>query len=233
MNEIIQTLAELNTVSIFIRMLFATICGGIIGFERGRKNRPAGLRTHILVCLGSALVMMISEYIQQTMNVNADPARLGAQVISGIGFLGAGTIIVTSRHQVRGLTTAAGLWVSACLGLAVGIGFYKGALLSLVMLLIIMTFLDKFSKYLVKSSKYLTLYIEVENISDIKTFLASIHEMNITVTDMEISRNVPSQTGSSCAVIILEIIMKKRGDHANLLVEISKLPEVSYVDEIG
>mgnify|MGYP001027887749 CR=1 FL=1 len=106
-------------------MLTLTI-GGMIGLERGSKNQSAGFRTYMLVCLGAASVMMTNQYICDHFE-SGDPSRLGAQVISGIGFLGAGTIIVTKRNQVRGLTTAAGLWSSACLGLAVGIGFYEGA----------------------------------------------------------------------------------------------------------
>jgi putative Mg2+ transporter-C (MgtC) family protein len=107
-----------------IRILIALACGGIIGYEREHKNRPAGLRTHMLVCIGAALVMIVSQYLFTKYSPGVtDPARLGAQVISGIGFLGAGTII-RDRFSVKGLTTAATLWVVACIGLAVGSGYY-------------------------------------------------------------------------------------------------------------
>ena len=112
LQEFIGMMEELNSVSIIARLCLAVLCGGIIGVERGRKGRPAGFRTHILVCLGSALAMMTNAYLIEYYG-GGDPARLGAQVISGIGFLGAGTIIVTGRQQVKGLTTAAGLWASA------------------------------------------------------------------------------------------------------------------------
>lgn len=113
-----------------VRILIALACGGIIGFEREHKNRPAGLRTHMLVCTGAALVMVVSQYLftQYAPGVT-DPARLGAQVISGIGFLGAGTII-RDRFNVRGLTTAATLWVVACIGLAIGSGYYLMAIIT-------------------------------------------------------------------------------------------------------
>ncbi|NLN47211.1 MAG: MgtC/SapB family protein, partial [Clostridiaceae bacterium] len=142
-SELVVSLRELNTLSIVVRMLFAILAGGVIGMERERKRRPAGFRTHMLVCLGSALVMMINQYIFYTFTQSSDPARLGAQVISGIGFLGAGTILITSRQQVRGLTTAAGLWASACMGLAIGIGFYEGALIACVCIFLTITLLDR------------------------------------------------------------------------------------------
>ena len=116
-------LRELTLLSVFVRILTAIVLGGAIGLERGMKNRPAGLRTYMLVCIGACMVMITNQYAVQVFGVG-DPVRMAAQVVSGIGFLGAGTIIVTSRNQIKGLTTAAGLWASACVGLAVGIGFY-------------------------------------------------------------------------------------------------------------
>ena len=123
----ITVLRELNWASIVLRLTLAILCGGIIGIERGRKGRTAGFRTHVLVCIGATLTVLTNQYMMQYFG-GGDPARLGAQVINGIGFLGAGTIIVTGRHKVKGLTTAAGLWASACLGVAIGAGFYEGAL---------------------------------------------------------------------------------------------------------
>ena len=103
---------ELNTGSIILRILLSIGVGGVIGLERGIKNQPAGFRTYMLVCLGASLVMMTNQYICDTFG-GGDPSRLGAQVISGIGFLGAGTILVTNGSRIRGLTTAAGLWTAA------------------------------------------------------------------------------------------------------------------------
>jgi putative Mg2+ transporter-C (MgtC) family protein len=126
-------------IDIIFKIVLAIILGGLIGLERESINRPAGFRTHILVCVGSALVMMISEYMFEIYHgiVNLDPARLGAQVISGIGFLGAGTIIRDGAN-VKGLTTAASLWVVACIGLAIGTGFYSAAIISSVMVYIVL-----------------------------------------------------------------------------------------------
>ncbi|MBO5868173.1 MAG: MgtC/SapB family protein, partial [Oscillospiraceae bacterium] len=119
-------LRDISLMSVIIRISVAIIVGGLIGLERGLKNRPAGMRTYMVVCLGSCLIMLTNQYIFQATQLG-DPVRMGAQVVSGIGFLGAGTIIVTRRNQIKGLTTAAGLWAAAGVGLAIGIGFYEAA----------------------------------------------------------------------------------------------------------
>lgn len=113
---IVDYLKELNILSVIVRILLAIICGGVIGIERRRAHQSAGMRTYMLVCMGAAIVMATGQYMYDTFKTG-DPSRLGAQVISGIGFLGAGSIITSGKTKVRGLTTAAGLWVSACIGL--------------------------------------------------------------------------------------------------------------------
>lgn len=132
MIECLNSLRELSVFSIFFRFLLATGCSAVIGYERSKSCHAAGLRTHIVVCIGAASVMLLSQYLSIYTNSNADPARLGAQVISGIGFLGAGTIVITGHQRgqrVKGLTTAAGLWASACMGLLIGGGFYEAAVI--------------------------------------------------------------------------------------------------------
>ncbi|MDN3513575.1 MAG: MgtC/SapB family protein [Candidatus Brocadia sp.] len=113
---------------IVIRLVAAAFLGGLVGFERERLNLAAGLRTYMLVCLGSALVIIVSAFgfndILGTPSVVLDPSRIAAQVISGIGFLGAGTILFLWQEIIRGLTTAAGLWAVAAIGLAIGSGLY-------------------------------------------------------------------------------------------------------------
>lgn len=163
-------LTQLNVITIIVRVLMAVVVGGIIGFERDIKNHAAGFRTYILVCLGSTMVMMTNQYISETYQVG-DPSRMGAQVISGIGFLGAGTILITNNNHVKGLTTAAGLWSAACIGLAIGIGFYEGAIVGGVTLLIIMTFFQKIKKKIIKSRKIVDCYIQFENFQAFNNFL--------------------------------------------------------------
>jgi putative Mg2+ transporter-C (MgtC) family protein len=119
-------LREVTYLAVILRIVTAVVFGGILGMERGLKNRPAGLRTYMLVCVGACLIMLTNQYLYQVTSAG-DPMRLGAQVVSGIGFLGAGTIIVTKHNQIKGLTTAAGLWAAAGVGLALGVGFYEAA----------------------------------------------------------------------------------------------------------
>lgn len=127
MPHALEWLRTLTTLSACARLLLAALLAGLIGNERGRHGRAAGMRTHILVCVGAALTMLVGQYAAETLRASSDPLRLGAQVISGIGFLGAGTILIKDRFQVTGLTTAAGLWATASIGLALGIGYVEAA----------------------------------------------------------------------------------------------------------
>lgn len=122
-------LNEPHIVALLVRTVLAIACAGFIGYDRHTKGAPAGFRTHILVCVGAMIAMSTGQYA--AMLYNADVTRIGAQVVSGIGFLGAGSIIVDKR-RISGLTTAAGLWASACIGLAIGIGFYEGAIIGTI-----------------------------------------------------------------------------------------------------
>lgn len=181
-------LRELNMVSMILRIVLAILIGGIIGMDRGKKHSPAGLRTNILVCLGATMVMMTNQYVYATYHVS-DPVRLGAQVISGIGFLGAGTIMVTGKTQIKGLTTAAGLWTAACSGLAIGIGFYEGAILGSFAILFTISGLCRFDNWVHKHSKYIEVYIEYsENRSSFTEFLQYIKDNNFVVVHIQTSR---------------------------------------------
>lgn len=148
-------------LEVVLRLIIAGVLGGIIGYERETENKPAGFRTYMLVCIGSALVMVTSEYMFTKYSglTNMDPARLGAQVISGIGFLGAGTII-RDGVNVRGLTTAAGLWVVACVGIAVGTGFYVGAIISTVFIYLTLITLKKFQESFKSKGQFKFIYVQ-------------------------------------------------------------------------
>jgi putative Mg2+ transporter-C (MgtC) family protein len=172
-------LSSVNDTSMIIRLVLSIICGGIIGYERGRAGRPAGLRTHILVCLGSTLAILTNQYVYEKYGIS-DPTRLGAQVISGIGFLGAGTIIVTGRHQVKGLTTAAGLWATACMGLAIGIGFYKAAVAGCLLIFFSTVVLHRLDNYMLSKSKVLDVYIEFGKMTLITNVLDNLKQ-NISI----------------------------------------------------
>lgn len=225
----IEYLRDINIVSIFFRIILAIIIGGLLGFERGRKNRPAGFRTYMLVCLGSALVMMTNQYVYVAFHTS-DPARLGAQVVSGIGFLGAGTIIVTRRNQIRGLTTAAGLWTAACCGLAIGIGFYEGAILGGITIFIVMSSMRRVDTYIRKHATIVEFYIEFESKSEFGNFLKYVREHSIEITDMEFNKNEHVKEGGISVIVSVQSSIKRH--HSELLSIINLGPGIIFIQEL-
>ena len=205
------------------------ILGGIIGLERSRKNRPAGFRTYMIVCLSSALVMMTNQFIYNNFG-GSDPARLGAQVISGIGFLGAGTIIVTSRSQVRGLTSAAGLWASACLGLAIGIGFYSGAIIVALIVFIIITFFKKIDYLLTSNNKIINIYTSFKSIEQLDKFIIHCNITGYKVRDIEITKDTLQNHVSVIAIITLET--KERISHIEVIQKLNSFEELIHIEEL-
>ncbi|NLX93193.1 MAG: MgtC/SapB family protein [Clostridiales bacterium] len=187
--ELIQSIIESESFRFsfeaLLRLTLAGVFGGIIGFEREHSHRPAGFRTHILVAVGSALVMLTSSYIfiEYQGLTNMDPARLGAQVISGIGFLGAGTIL-REGFSVKGLTTAASLWAVSCIGLAVGIGYYEGAFIATIFIYITLNFLKRI---MIRSNKGNTVNIIVKEIDAAsKKITRIVQDCDAIVQRMEI-----------------------------------------------
>lgn len=229
--DIYNVLHEVNIISISVRILLAMIMGGILGFERGLKNRPAGFRTYMLVCIGSTLVMITNQYMCQTfIGFDIDPARLGAQVVSGIGFLGAGTIIVTNRNQIRGLTTAAGLWVAACLGLAIGIGFYSGAIIGGIAIVIAMIFLHKVDEKIRTGGKLLDIYVEFDNITHISSFMNFLKDNNLEVQDMLLNKGeIP---GMDSIALVITLKSNKKMHHTYVIELLSHAQGIQYIEEI-
>ncbi len=137
MLHLFDGLRDVSISSVLFRMLLAFLCGALIGLERSYKNRPAGFRTHILVCIGATAASMTGIYLAVNRQFPTDLSRLGAQVVSGLGFIGGGTIIVTKKKSIKGLTTAAGLWACGIIGLAIGAGFYEGGILASATILMV------------------------------------------------------------------------------------------------
>lgn len=225
-NEIATTLNEFNTISMIVRLLMAMAFGGIIGLEREIRRRPAGFRTYMLVCLGAALVMMTNEFIVIKFNTS-DPARLGAQVISGIGFLGVGTIIITKNRQVKGLTTAAGLWACACMGLAIGIGFYRGAAIATVLILIITTIMNAFESKFVANSRVMEIYMEVNSDGSLSIVLEELSKKGIYILNVEIVQSSKSANDRMAVNLILKL--PKQFRHYRVVEEISRIKGVDCI----
>ena len=219
---------EVTYLAVALRIFAAVIIGGILGLERGMKNRPAGLRTYMLVCVGACVVMRTNQYIYQVFG-SGDPVRMGAQVVSGIGFLGAGTIIVTRRNQIKGLTTAAGLWSAAGVGLALGVGFYEAAIVGTVAVFAVMTLLQRMDNRLHRRSRRLEAYIELSSIS-LGDFLRTMREADIDVSDVQREHEEESADGVRAYVATLK--GKKRQNHTELMEKVLAIPGVEFVEEL-
>ncbi len=180
-------LHDLNPFTACFRLLLAFIAGGIIGLERGINSHPAGFRTHILICVAAALSTLTGEYICTYIATNADPARLGAQVITGMGFIGAGTIFATGKHRIKGLTTAAGLWASACLGLTIGIGFYSAAFFATLLIFLSLALLPKIEEIVYSATRLLNIYVEIDNLHSLQIICNDIKKQNIEILEKHIS----------------------------------------------
>lgn len=224
-------LQDVNIASIIVRLTLACICGGIIGFDRMKKRRPAGLKTHILVCIGATLAMITNQHMYDIYGGISDPARLGAQVISGIGFLGAGTIIVTGRQQVKGLTTAAGLWASATMGLAIGIGFYSAAIIGCIFIFIVMTVVQRIDNVIVSKSPVLELYVEFLDVKHIRSFIDFIKSKDMIISSIQLSE--PSSYNTHGVGSLLTIQMTHHEGHEDIIGLLSGLDGVLTVEDVG
>lgn len=220
----------LSLTSLAIRMLLAVLCGSVIGIEREFKRRPAGFRTHILICMGAAITTLTSEYLLLVMNYYTDIARLGAQVIAGIGFIGAGTIVVTKHQRVKGLTTAAGLWAVAIVGLCIGAGFYEGAVLATAMVLIAELLLSRLEYFITRRSPEVNILLEYTEKSCLDILLQLLRKHNIKLLHLEITRSPQSEKNNACAIFSLRL--HKRCPLEKLLSLIGQTEGVVSVEEL-
>ena len=221
---------DISAVSVILRLVLAVIFGGTIGLQRESRGQFAGFRTHILVCVGAALAMLTNQYICEFFTGTHDPARLGAQVITGVGFLGVGTILITGGHKIKGITTAAGLWASACLGLAVGIGFYGGALVAAIIIFVALALMPKLETVVMKRSKRAEFYAELDSIPSMKALTRFMESKNIHILERSVS-NAPPVFSDSVALIITATC-PSGSDRIKLIEEMNELVYVRLVEEI-
>ena len=227
---LVETARGWSTSAIWIRLLFSLIVGIIIGIDRGLKKRGAGIKTHALVCMGSALVMLTSEYISmQFPEMKADMARMGAQVISGVGFLGVGTIMVTGRNQVRGLTTAAGLWACACVGLAAGIGFIDGAAYALILIILTLKIMNRIDGIVHDHAKVFDFYIEFNTNKCVAQFVAEMRTKDMKIVTFDLTKSKIKGDGPS-ATMTVEVKDKKL--KTTLLNDIQSMEYVRFAEEL-
>ena len=215
-------LEDFNTVTAVIRILLAVIAGGVIGNERGRHGRAAGFRTHILVCLGGAMTSLCGLYVSKVAGMGGDVFRIQAQVISGIGFLGAGIILIRNNNTVAGLTTAAGMWVTATIGVSFGFGFYGGAVLVTVICVVNATLLTRVEHNRLRSMRY---YVEVGGVEKVQEVLDRIE----TALNKDVFiETIPAKSGITGSVGFV-VTTSNRGNYEEIKQTLARIDGVSFV----
>lgn len=231
---------QLSFWELLLRLGVASLCGGLIGIERGRKHRAAGFRTYMLVCMGAALTMVLGTYLAIMISsdlwhldptadyAKTDVSRFGAQVINGIGFIGAGTIIITGRQQIKGMTTAAGLWASACMGLAIGAGFYSAALVGCLCILITIIVFSKLETFILSHTRNINLYVEFASTDNLSEIIEKIKAQDVRIFDVELTKekgNVPPHA-------IFSLQLPKKKSHTMLMTALAGIESIYMIEEV-
>ena len=234
-------LREMTFTSVAFRLLLAMFFGGMLGIERQTKRRPAGFRTYMLVCLGATLTMLLGQYeytqlvtswagLASQIGAKIDVSRFGAQVINGIGFLGAGTIMVNGRKEVKGLTTAAGLWASACMGLAIGAGFYECVILGFAMIIAVARLLPRIESVVLERARNMNLYVEFRNLDHMGEIITAIKELDIQIYEVNIQKAREEKSKNPGAVFSLRLGGKQ--PHTQVISKLSEFDFVYLIEEI-
>lgn len=228
MLSIFDGFRDINFATTLFRLLAAAACGMAIGLERSYKNRPAGFRTHILVCVGACIASMTGLYLYLNMGLPTDMSRIGAQVISGLGFIGAGTILVTKKNTIKGLTTAAGLWVCGVIGLSVGAGFYEGAIIATALVLITETLFARLSLLIRRESEFQVI-LHYNHTAALDKAARFIKDKSIAITNLQITGS--NDTDIYVYSALLHLRPTSFVDHEDLLMQISYIPGVISAEE--
>ena len=230
LQELQLFIQDFNTFSILLRLLLAVCFGGLIGLDRGKNHSSAGLRTIALVCLGSCLVIIVNEYLRIKSDHTIDPARIAAQIINGVGFLGAGTIMIKGNQRVKGLTTAASLWVAAIIGIAIGSGFIYGAIIGFGFTLAVITVFRKYNLWVATFDRYIELYLEIDpdiGMNQVKLYAV---ENNFIIKSLHRKRQKPLFADDVC--ITVEFDTQGRRNHTSILTQLQLIEGIHYCEEI-
>ncbi|GIP30423.1 methyltransferase [Paenibacillus sp. J23TS9] len=228
----------IDNVHILLRLLLSVFLGGLVGLERERSNHAAGLRTHILVCMGSTLIIMLSIYgfseFVHEVNIRIDPARLASAVITGVGFLGAGTILFTGK-SITGLTTAASVWVIAAVGLSIGAGFYFASIAATFLILLTLVVFNKLEQRYIRGSKlHLVTIYAISAPGLLESISGLLEGEDITVKRAVVNERSNAAYGelqppSTTMEISLNVLSKRAFDPLTLTSRIRKLEGISMV----
>ena len=218
----ISYIQDFNGFSVMLRIILAVIAGGIIGNERGVHGSAAGLRTHIFVCVGSALTSICSLYVSEVLGFSGDVFRIPASVVSGIGFLGAGTILVKSDRSIGGLATAAGMWVTAITGIAFGYGFYTGGIVTTLICIVNASLLTRIEHNRIR---YMRFYVEVNNVDVVQSIVDKLYEL---LNNDVLIETIPAKSGI-VGNVGLEVTISTRNDFDRIKKELSSFEGINYI----
>lgn len=240
MSDCLSSLRELSLFSMMLRVVLAMIVGGVIGYEREKKGRPAGFRTYMLVAVGATLTVILSQYLDFMLNnrweltaesigIKTDLSRFGAQVINGVGFLGAGTIIVTGRQEVKGLTTAAGLWASACMGIAIGAGFYECMVIGTLLIVVCMKLLPLIENVITRRARNMSIYVGMDSMENLGIVVGYMKAEDIRLYDVEIEK---ANENLSHINALFSIRLPNRLQHTEVLAKIATMDGIISIEEV-
>lgn len=230
-NELFALVRDWSAIAVFLRLVLAAAVGIVVGAEREHKNKIAGVKTHVLVCLGSAMAMIVSEYLMhQFPEARADLNRIGAQVVSGVGFLGVGTIMVTGRDQVQGLSTAAGLWACACIGLAAGAGYVEGTLIAMMFVLFTYVVLSRVDAWVHKNERTIDVYVELEDGYGVRELIQNLRSQSYDYSNLSLLRDGEGRLGGAVA---LELRRPQENGKDSTIGMLQHFECVAFADEIG
>ena len=224
-------------LSVLFRLLLAAVCGGLIGFERSKKDQPAGLRTYTICCVAAALATLTSFYVYEMLtavwaegeSLKFDGSRYAAAVLSGIGFLAAGSIVRAAHQQITGLTTAIGVFVDVCMGIAIGAGFYAAVIGAFVMLIIVFDMMGHFEGAFKRRTRNLTMVVNFEDILDLDTITEAIRNYGAEIYEFDLEE---TGEGNIRSAVIWTKLPKENSSHSLFLTAIAQMPCVESVQEL-
>lgn len=231
MLSIFDGIRSVTSYSVCIRMILALFCGGIVGLERSFKNRPAGFRTHMLVCLGANIASATGLFLYLNLHLPTDLSRLGAQVITGLSFLGAGTIIVTRKNTIKGLTTAAGLWTTGIIGLAIGAGFYEGAIIATILILLAETWFAKIGKKITHITE-IKCEIHYEHKEDLDKVMRFCKDHNLAINNLQVVHDANTGTDPVYYVARITLSTIRNINRHELLLRIRTMEGIQHVESL-
>lgn len=242
MNSLLLHLRDFNFSAVILRLLLAFISGTVIGYGRARKRRSAGLRTFILTSIGAALTVLLATYeyemlcgpwaeVVKEVGMKFDGSRYSAQVISGVGFLAAGTIISIGHQQVSGLSTASGLFASVCMGMAAGAGFYECVIIVLIILILVLDVMWPLEPAFKRRLRNITLFVEFESLEDLNEITDTIQSRKAQIYDLEIERAHRDRNNYPCAVLVVKM-SREKPSHSGMISSIAELDCVRTIHEL-